>query len=236
VPAPVPATQHTSGSGLASASAHESGLVPVPSVPAPVSAQSSSTQPPSSSTGSFQIEDLPLSLPSNGNISSMHNELECTHRISLAEHHLNQIRNLIAEKSFQFSHVIRVSPRKVVTTRSRAAIKKINLQIALHCRLYAKCRGRFVALNCDSETQSRLKILSPEDVKASTAIVNPNEPGSTRLKLSWIWGRAGGHRTGLSEAGNAGLNAGLNAGTTPELLECKSYLKIFSKYLHFLFK
>ena len=32
-----------------------------------------------------------------------------------------------------------------------------------------------------------------EDVKASTAIVNPNEPGSTWLKLSWIWQTAGSH-------------------------------------------
>ena len=35
--------------------------------------------------------------------------------------------------------------------------------------------------------------LTTDDVKASTAIVNPNEPGSTQLKLSWIWQTARGH-------------------------------------------
>jgi hypothetical protein len=34
--------------------------------------------------------------------------------------------------------------------------------------------------------------------KASTAIINPNEPGSTQLKLSWIWQTSGGHRLGLA--------------------------------------
>ncbi|KAF8801024.1 hypothetical protein BYT27DRAFT_7116196, partial [Phlegmacium glaucopus] len=43
-----------------------------------------------------------------------------------------------------------------------------------------------------------LKPLQPEDIRASTAIVNPNEPGSTQLKLSWIWQTAGGHRLGLA--------------------------------------
>ncbi|KAF8802066.1 hypothetical protein BYT27DRAFT_7008681, partial [Phlegmacium glaucopus] len=38
------------------------------------------------------------------------------------------------------------------------------------------------------------KVLTPADVKASTAIMNPNEPGSTRLTLSWLWQTAGGHR------------------------------------------
>jgi hypothetical protein len=215
-----------------------SGSTPVP-VPASSSSASSSSQPPltstgpvsttpaptpapaSSSTDPLPIESLLLSLPSNGNISPMLCALECSHRISLAEHHLNQIRNLIAEKSFQFSHVIRVSPRKGVTTRSRAAVKKLNLQIGVHCRLYGRCRARFVALGGDSETQSRLRILSPEDVKASTAIVNPNDTGSTRLKLSWIWRRTGGHRLEVY----AGVGAGTNAETAPEdsLLECKFY-------------
>ena len=38
------------------------------------------------------------------------------------------------------------------------------------------------------------KVLTVNDIKASTAIVNPNEPGSTQLKLSWIWQSASGHR------------------------------------------
>jgi hypothetical protein len=150
------------------------------------------------SIGPLQVEDLILSIPSNGNVRLIHSDLERSLRITLAEHHLIQIRSLIVEKSFQFSHVIRVSPRKSVTTRSRAAIKKINTKIAFHCRLYSKSRDHFVSLGADEATKSRLRILSPGDVKSSGAIVNPNQPGSTQLKLSWIWQSSGRHRWGLT--------------------------------------
>jgi hypothetical protein len=176
------------------------------SVPAPDSATSSPSPVP--------VEDQILFLPSNGNVRPIHGDLECSFRITVAEHHLTQIRNLIVEKSFQFSHIIRASPRKSVTTRSRASVKKINSKIAFHCRLYSRCRDRFVALGADEATKSRLRILSPDDIKSSGAIVNPNQPGSTKLKLSWIWQSAGGHRWGLSNhpVHRAGTGAGSSSG------------------------
>jgi hypothetical protein len=145
------------------------------------------------SIGPFPIEDQIIALPSNGNTSVVYRDLELTHRIRLAEEQLNHIRNLIAEKSFQFSHVIRVSPRKGATTRSRAAVKKLNNQIAEHGRMYGRCRAAIQILKADDIILSRLKILTPTDVGASTAMLNPNAPGSTRIKLSWIWQTSSRH-------------------------------------------
>ncbi|KAF8797508.1 hypothetical protein BYT27DRAFT_7125484, partial [Phlegmacium glaucopus] len=152
------------------------------------------------------VEDQAIPLPSNGNVGPVYRELELSHCISHADHHLNRIRDLIAEKSFQFSHVIRVSPRKGVNTHSRAAVKKLNLKISVHCRLYTQCRARLIKLGADAVTVSRFNILTADDVKASTAIVNPNEPGSTRLTLSWIWQTAGGHRWGLASGRTPGAD------------------------------
>ena len=45
------------------------------------------------------IKQEPIPLPSNGRISQAFNNLELSHRISLADLHLNRIRDLIAEKS-----------------------------------------------------------------------------------------------------------------------------------------
>jgi len=143
--------------------------------------------------GPSAIEDYLIPLPSNGNVDVGHKNLEIAFRSSRAEHHLARIRELIAEKSFQYSHVMRVSPRKGTTTRSRASIKKLNTEIALHCRMYARCRARLILLGGD---KSRFKVLTPDDVKASTAIINPNVSGSTQLKLSWIWESSDGHRFG----------------------------------------
>lgn len=178
--------------------------------PAPAPATATSSRQPPLPVGPVPIEDQLISIPSNGNIDATHRDLECSHRISLAEQHLNQIRNLIAEKSFQFSHLQRVAPRKAVATRSRSAVNKLNQQIALHSRMYSRCRSRLVSLDADSDTLSRLRNLSPSDVGASTAIINPNEPGSSSIKLSWIWQTAGGHRFGL--AGNDYVGAGAGAG------------------------
>src|ERR1700678_3152447 len=80
------------------------------------------------------------------NVGQEHAPLELSYRIQHAENHLNRIRDLIAEKSFQFSHVICVAPRKDVNTRSRAEVKKLNLKISVHCRLYTQCRARLITL------------------------------------------------------------------------------------------
>jgi hypothetical protein len=137
--------------------------------------------------GPVPIEDQIIALPSNGNTSNTYRQLELSHRISRAEEELNNIRNLIAEKSFQYSHVIRVSPRKSVTTRAWAAVKKLNNQIAEHCRMYAQCRACILILGAEPSIVSRFKVLIPADVAGSTVVLNPNEPGSTGIKLSWIW-------------------------------------------------
>ena len=77
-----------------------------------------------------------------------------------------------------------------------------------------RCRARLILLGGD---QSRFKVLTPDDVKASTAIINPNESGSTRLKLSWIWESSDGHRFGLASAG-AGADPAGNADAS--VVEC----------------
>ena len=63
----------------------------------------------------------------------------------------------------------------------------------------------------------------PEDVKSSTAIVNPNEPGPTWLKLSWIWQKAGSHQWGLTmvqtNCSGAGPDTGIDS--SPNVFECK---------------
>lgn len=205
------------GSGAGSGSGSGSGSHPEIE-DHPVSYNSPTTKSP------IQIEDLLIPLPSNGNVASTYAQYELSHRISNADLHLNRIRDLIAEKSFQYSHIIRVSPRKGVNTHSRIAVKKLNLQISIQCRLYTQCRSRMITLGADSPTLNRFRILNTDDIKASTAIINPNEPGSTRLKLSWIWETAGGHRWGLA-AGSDTSDTGSNI----NVLECKfSYCCIFT--------
>ena len=108
-------------------------------------------------------------------------------RIKQATRYLAAVREAIVEKSFQFSHIMRAAPSKGVRTRSRTTITKINERIALCCRVYGRARAALVRLEADHTILDKFRILLKEDVKASTAIIDPNDTGSSSLRLSWIW-------------------------------------------------
>jgi hypothetical protein len=140
-----------------------------------------------------QTDNLPpehktLILPST-HMPNAHSlrKAEMTLRIAQVKHNLTAVREAVAEKSFQYCHVMRTSPTTHVRTRTRALIATINNQIAHCCRVYGRARAALVRLNADEATLNKFLVLSKDDVKASTAILKPNEPGSSSLRLSWIW-------------------------------------------------
>jgi hypothetical protein len=133
-------------------------------------------------------ETRPLAMPStclpNGHPFS-HIELKL--RKLQANRYIMALREVIAEKSFQFTHVIRQAPRKAVITRARNVVLKINYKISFYSRMYGRCRAALVRLAADPGTLNVFRILTRQDVKASSAVINPNTPGSTSVSLSWIW-------------------------------------------------
>lgn len=135
------------------------------------------------------IERKTVVLPSNGNVqaNATASDLEIKYRVQQAKLQLNQLRDLIADISFQFSHVIRGQIRKNIRTRSQKRVKSLHNQLTLQARIYTRCRNHMVALNCEESLLSQYRVLTREDLKSSTAILDPNKPGSTSLKLSWIW-------------------------------------------------
>jgi hypothetical protein len=148
----------------------------------------SDNQPSASSSDTVLLEFRSFPMPSTlKDPYPPHCAMELTLRTRQALRHLSALRGAIADKSFQYSHVIRVAPRKSVRTRARSAISKLNNIISFHCRAYSKCRSAMVRLCADSGTLSRFQVLSKQDVKCSTALLDPNTPGSSTLRLSWIW-------------------------------------------------
>ena len=133
------------------------------------------------------VEDQILYLPSNRNVTPQNNDIELALRKEQAKAQLHQLRELISEKSFLYSDVIWKAPRKGVRTRARGTIKGINSQISLHCQVYSHCRSWLIELGADNETMTQFQELKKEDIRASTAILTPNTPGSTSLQLLWIW-------------------------------------------------
>jgi hypothetical protein len=115
-------------------------------------------------------------------------DIELRLRLAQAAKILSALRDLIAEKSFQFSDVIRVAPRKGVRTRARAVIAKINNLISFQCSIYNHCRSAMTKLGADENILNRFCVLQRRDISSSTALLDPNKPGSTSShNLSWIW-------------------------------------------------
>ena len=121
-------------------------------------------------------------------------------RMRQVSRYLTSVREAIAEKSFQYSHVMRVAPSKGVRTRSRAIISKINERLGYCCRMYGCARGALVRLNADENTLNKFQTLGKDDVKSSTAILDPNVPGASSQRLSWIWQTRSGSATTSPES------------------------------------
>jgi hypothetical protein len=69
--------------------------------------------------------------------------------------------------------------------------------------------------------------LKKDDLNASTAIVNPNVPGSTNVRLSWIWHHAHA-RTGVNVKAAVNPNPDADAdddadADTGQFWECKLF-------------
>jgi len=159
------------------------------------------------------VEHQPLCLPSNRNVTPTHNAIELSLRITQAKTHLSQLRELIAEKSVQYSDVIRAAPRKGVRTRARGTVKGMNMRIAFHCQVYTHCQSRLVLLGAGDATLQQFRELKKDDIRASTAILTPNIPGSTTLQLSWIWHDVARHIL-------PGADADLSSNNAATILEC----------------
>jgi hypothetical protein len=132
-------------------------------------------------------ELLTISFPSNGNMGATHLGAELRLRKAQAHTQLTQIRELIAEQSFRFEDEIRDGPRRDVITRGRSTVKELGRDIAYHTQVYGRCRARLVDLGADAATLRQFQVLTKEHTKTSTAILSPNTPGSSTVKLSWIW-------------------------------------------------
>ena len=134
-------------------------------------------------------EKKPISMPSTwvSVDSPMSRTVELHLRLQQAASTLTSLRDFIAEKSFQYSDVIRVAPGKGVCTHARSTIATINYRIAYHCRVYNRCHSAMLKLGAGNEDLDNFHVLHPQDIRSSSALLNPNEPGSSGIKLFWIW-------------------------------------------------
>lgn len=80
-------------------------------------------------------------------------------------------------------------------------------------------------MGAEKSILSKFNVLKPTDISASTAVLNPNAPGSTGIKLSWLWQTSASHLLN-----NADDDAEKYADDPASLLEC-AFLFLFHFYI-----
>lgn len=166
------------------------------------------------------IERQTIPLPSNGNISLDLQQLEIAARLKIADQQLERLRDLIAEMSFQYSHVIRPAPRKSMRLRGHAKVCSLHHEVIHHARIYSRCRSSLIKMDCDPIVLAQYPALTKIDLQASTAILNPNTPGSSNVQLSWLW-YTGRNRSMAFAAGMPFPADAAATATQDVILECK---------------
>lgn len=156
---------------------------PVPNLPSAPPTQ----QPTQESFGPPTIENKMLPLPSYNAADVKYRDTEIKARIQQANRTLSALRELIVSKAFQYMDILRQAPRKSVQTRSHKKVYDISQTIMYHTQVYTECQHRLQNLHPNPALFNHFKELQKEDVCTSTAIIEPNSVGSTRIKLSWIW-------------------------------------------------
>ena len=141
-------------------------------------------------------ESISLPLPSSYPLSDIRNVLrhlaacELRLRVGQANDALHNLRVAIAHKSFIYRTRIRNNAPTVGFVRrlrSYGEVYTIQLTIDAATKVYNTARKAMVKLGADADLLRKYKPLSSSDLVASTAVMDPNARGQTRLQLSWIW-------------------------------------------------
>jgi hypothetical protein len=98
------------------------------------------------------VEKHVFCLPSDGMVDDKYKRVELNLRVNQAKIHLNHLRDLIAEKSFQYSDVIRPASSQDIVTRARSKVKNIDHAMAFHAQVYKRCQSRMVCLGATPNT------------------------------------------------------------------------------------
>ena len=136
----------------------------------------------------------PLSLPSSYSVDTIkttdvqpYAKAELELRIGQANDILHQLRILLSQKSFVMRAKVRDAKSQSRKTRAWADVHAVQKGVEHQARMYRKVRHAMTVLGATTSTLRKYQKLVPDDLKVSTAIVEPNQRGQRHTRLPWIW-------------------------------------------------
>lgn len=113
-------------------------------------------------------------------------------RVGQANDSLEAIRLAIGEKSFRFRKQLRLAASKKKKTRSWDGIHIVGKRLQHYRLIYRQARHALSRLGLPQENlANEFRQLTDDDLRTSTAVMEPNARGQRKKELSWIWQRTG---------------------------------------------
>jgi len=102
---------------------------------------------------------------------------------------LQGVRVSLANLSFEYGRKLRkIKKSKVKKTRAWATVHSVGHMLHLHCQIYSYAVDAISTLgNPEKMIGCQYKPLSKEDMKANTAVADPNARGQSKAKPAWFW-------------------------------------------------
>lgn len=142
----------------------------------------------------IQPEDIVLTLPSSLGQNWCAEEInqnivqqEISLRQGQANDALHHVRIGLAEKSFTFRTQIRKARSQQKKKIAWGGFHSLEANLRHQVRVYTKARHALVQLGASAEILSKYQVLKPEDLKVSTAVVDPRLPSRKEANLAWFW-------------------------------------------------
>ncbi|KAG0701033.1 hypothetical protein DFH29DRAFT_876211 [Suillus ampliporus] len=143
--------------------------------------------------GLFRPEMVVIPLPSNLGIYRCEElgtaglvRQETTLREGQANDMLHAIRVHLADKAVLFRTTIRPAKSQARTTRAWAQVHSVEWVINLNSMIYKKCRAQLSNLGAD-QLLEKYRVLEKSDLKATSAVADPNARGQRNSTLPWFW-------------------------------------------------
>lgn len=108
-------------------------------------------------------------------------------RIGQANDALHKIRTMVGGKSMLFRTQVRGNQSQNYTGRAWTRVHDADAKLREYGRVYTKCRAAMIALGGSVDLLARYQVLTPDQVKAKTAYLDPGMRGERNTQLPWFW-------------------------------------------------
>ncbi|KAH8073397.1 hypothetical protein BXZ70DRAFT_902893 [Cristinia sonorae] len=137
-----------------------------------------------------QILSLPSNIPGILDAPQMRalvaEELQL--RIGQANESIHNLQLGVSQKSFIFRNDTRLATNNRENSRARTKVRVVQHAIEQNARIYGRARRAISILSHENaQILGKYRELTREDLKANTAVWDPNAPGQRNESLTWIW-------------------------------------------------